>query len=102
MRYKLILLCPWLLVTYCEHGGPRYQSGDDGFSEFLPFEGLRSLRLQLDNPPQQMYLAEGFSKLTALTSLELVRSFSASCYKPIFSASAFSQAPAGARQQIPS
>ena len=59
----------------------------------LAFAGLRSLRLQLDNTPQRQYLAEGFSKLTALTTLELGASFTAYRYKPAFSAAASSQSP---------
>ena len=33
--------------------------------------GLRSLRVQFHDPPELLYLAEGFSELTALTSVEL-------------------------------
>ena len=55
---------------YCEGGGRRYRSRN-GFSEMLLFEGLKTLRLRLDNPPQRLYLAEGFSKLTELSTVEL-------------------------------
>ena len=37
-----------------------------------------------------LYLAEGFSKLTALSSVELGESFTGAYYKPTFSASALS------------
>lgn len=57
----------------------------------LLFPGLRSLRLQLDNPPERLYLDKEFSKLTALTSLELGQSFTAIHYKPTFSAVASSR-----------
>ena len=63
-------------------GGPRYQGGA-GFSEFLLFEGLQSLKLDLHEPPQRLYFADGFSNLTALQTVELRSRFGDT---PMFSA----------------
>ena len=61
--------------------GLRYQSGP-GFSEMLPFEGLQSMRLYLDKPPQRLYFEDGFSKLAALTTVELNQSEADSYFRP--------------------
>ena len=53
----------------------RYQGGD-GFSEMLLFEGLETLRKRLFHPSHQLYFAEGFSKPTRLTTLEMHRHLS--------------------------
>ena len=100
---KLLCTCqtagfasPLLLgvVVYCEGGGHRYQSGD-GFSEMLLFEGLKTLQLHLANPPQQLYFAEGFSKLTGLTTVHLRRHFlqDDGSSRPTFSAFPLSVSP---------
>lgn len=77
----------WLAIPLCI-GGIRYQGGAGGFSEMLLFAGLRSLRLQLDNPPDRLFLAKEFSQLTELTMLELDQSVTAIHYGPTFSAAA--------------
>ena len=78
-------------VLYYEGGGHRYYSGD-GFSEMLLFEGLRTLRLRLEDPPHRLYFADGFSKLTQLNVVELHEDCKAQYNSdtPTFSASAFS------------
>ena len=80
------------VVVYCEGGGHRYQSGE-GFSEMLLFEGLKTLELHLADPPQQLYFAEGFSKLTGLFAVHLRRHFlqDGGSFKPTFSAFPVSQ-----------
>ena len=52
-------------------GGRSYPIGSGGLSEVLSLGGLRSLRLHFKEPPEPLYLAEGFSELTALTAVEL-------------------------------
>ena len=61
----------------------------------LLFEGLKLLRLRLHNPLQRLYFAEGFSKLTGLTTVELYNHSNDACSSPwpTFSASAFSKSP---------
>ena len=68
---------------HCEGAGHSYRSGN-GFSEVLHLEGLRTLRLEFVYKTKRLYFAEGFSQLTALTSVEL---HSGSDYRPTFSAS---------------
>ena len=58
-------------VRYCECDGRSYPAGASGLSEVLLFGGLRSLRLQFDDLPELLFLAKGFSELTALTNVEL-------------------------------
>lgn len=90
-RQMLALPCIQLceLTVHCKCAGYRYQGGP-GFSEMLHLEGLQSLRLCLDNPPQQLYFAEGFSKLRCLSFVELREcKISGHTPRPTFSACAF-------------
>lgn len=67
----------------------RYQpQHSNGFAEMALFPELRSLRLRLDDPPVMLHLAQSLSALSALTLLELARSFSATSYSPAFGACA--------------
>ena len=70
-RGCMLHLWLWDSVASYDGGGRSYPAGAGGLSEVLLFRGLRSLRLQSDDPPEPLYLAEGFSELTALTAVEL-------------------------------
>ena len=99
--FALPLMCG--LAVYCACGGHRYQSGD-GFSEMLSIEGLKTLRLRLVNPPQRLYFAKGFSKLTGLTAVHLRRHRTHwpdnAPFRPTFSAFPFPQ-PLHSPGQVP-
>ena len=72
---------------FCDGGKHSYKSGN-GFSEMLSFEGLKSLRLRLQNPPQRLYFTDGFSKLTQLNTVEILEDYYGpyDSQRPIFSA----------------
>lgn len=52
----------------------------------LLFPKLRSLRLQLDHALGLVSIADTLRPLTALTTLEIMRAFTAAVYQPMFGA----------------